>query len=53
MSYSYDKDYMKDELFLTKISLGASAIFALIALLVLIKICRGSRHPFFVKLVIL
>ena len=50
---SFDTDYWKDELFLTKMSMACSAIFGLIALIVLIKICRGSRHPFFIKLVIL
>ena len=48
-----DKEYMEDELYLTKISMGFSAVFALISITVLIKICRGSRHPFFIQIIVL
>ena len=30
-----------------------SALFAIIVIVVLIKICRGSKHPFFIRIIIL
>ena len=48
-----DKEFVEDEILLTKINMGVSALFVIMCIATLIKICRGSRHPFFIKLIVL
>ena len=53
MSDADKKEYIEEETFLTKLNMVCSGLFALIVVTVLIKICRGSKHPFFIRIIIL
>ena len=47
------QDYIESELFLTWISIITYAIIGLMALVILVKMCMGAKHRFFVSLIIL
>ena len=53
MSDADKKEYIEEESFLAKLNMVCSGLFALIVVTVLIKICRGSKHPFFIRIIIL
>jgi hypothetical protein len=48
---AFDKDYFEDEYLLTKINIGVSFLLILMSTGILIKMCTGANHRFFVGVI--
>ena len=50
---AFDKDYFEDEYLLTRINIGVSIVIMLMSITILIKMCCGAKHQFFIGIIVL